>query len=100
MNGAFIDAQGKLAALQTFQLAQTLLDLVAEIQETLGVFAQQDAGVRKANGAGAADEERLAEGVLEFTDAEADSGLSAVQALGGAGKAAFASDGQKDLQLS
>ena len=100
VDGAFIDAERELTALEAFEFHQALLDLVAEIQEAFGVFAEECTGIGKADGAGATYEKGLAERVLEFADSEADSGLGAVEAFGRPGEAAFTSNGQKDLQFS
>ena len=97
MDGTFVDAEGEFAALEALELHETFLDLVAEVEEAFGVFAEERAGIGEADWAGPANEEGLAEGVLEFADGEADGGLGAVQALGSAGEAAFASDGEEDL---
>ena len=100
MDGAFVDAEGEFTALEALKLHEPFLDLIAEVEEALGVFAQQGAGVGQADRAGTADEERLAEGFFEFADGKANGGLGAVKTLGGTGKAAFASDGEKDLQFA
>jgi hypothetical protein len=100
VDGAFVYAERELAALEAFEFGQTLGDFVAEIDEALGVVFEQGAGVSHAHGACAAHEEGLAEAVFKFADGKADSGLSAVKTLGGARKAAFLGDHEKNLQLT
>ena len=69
VDGAFVDAQRKFAALEAFELGEALFDFVAEVEEALGVVLQQGAGVGHAHRAGATDKERLAEAVFEFANA-------------------------------
>jgi hypothetical protein len=99
VDGAFIDAEGELATLKTLELQETFFDLVAEVEEAIGVFAEELAGVGKADRAGAADEERLAEGVFKFTNGQADSGLRAVETFRGTRKAALAGNSKKNLEF-
>ena len=61
---------------------------------------QQGAGVGHAHGAGAADEQRLAEAVLELANRQADRGLGAIEAFGGAREAAFFGNGEKYLKFA
>jgi hypothetical protein len=96
---AFVDAEGEFAALQAFEFGEAFFYFVAEIEEAFGVFLQKAARVGEADGAGTADEEWLAEGVFELTDAEADSGLGAVEAFGSAGEAAWSSPRSTDRSL-
>ena len=100
MDGALVDAEGEFAALEALEVHQAFLDFVAQVEEALGVFAKEGAGVGEADGARAADEEGLAEGFFELADGQADRGLRAVKAFGGAREAALAGDGQKDLEFS
>jgi len=100
VDGAFVDAEGEFAALEALEVHQAFLDFVAQVEEALGVFAKEGAGVGEADGARAADEEGLAEGFFELADGQADRGLRAVKAFGGAREAALAGDGQKDLEFS
>ncbi len=100
MDGAFVDAEGEFAALEALEFHKAFLDFVAEVEEAFGVFAEQVAGVGEADRAGSADEEGLAEGVFELADGQADSGLRAIQAFGGAGEAALAGYGEEDLQFA
>lgn len=99
VNGAFVDAEGELAALKTLEVEKTFLDLVAEIEEALSVFAEERASVGEADRAGATDEERLAEGVFELADGQTDGGLSAVETFRGAREAAFAGNCKKNLKF-
>jgi hypothetical protein len=100
VDGAFVDAQGEFAAREAFQLAQSFFYFVAEVDQTLGVVLEEGAGVGQADGPGTADEERLAEAVFEFANGEANGGLRAVEAFGGAGEAAFFGNHQKYLEFS
>jgi hypothetical protein len=99
VNGALIDTEGKLATLQAFEFAQAFFYLVAQVQEALGVFAKKRASIGEANGTGATDKQGLAQGLLELTNGQADSGLRTIQTLGRPGEATFASYGKKDLQF-
>ena len=92
VNRAFVYAQGKLAALQPFQLGQALLHFVAQIEQPLGVFLQEHAGVGQPYRSRTPHKQRLAQRILEFANAEADRRLRAVKPLRGARKAAFAGD--------
>ena len=100
VNGAFIDAEGKFAAGQAFEFGEAFLDFVAEIDKAFGIVAEEGASVRKADGARAAYKEGLAEAVFELADGEADGGLGAIEAFGSAGEAAFAGDGEEDLEFA
>ena len=100
VDGAFVDAEREFAARERFEFAKPFFYFVAEIDQALGVVHEEGAGVGEADGAGATDEERLAEAVLEFANGEADGRLRAVKAFGGAGEAAFLGDHQKYLEFS
>jgi hypothetical protein len=99
VDGAFIDAEGEFATLEALEVEEPFFDFVAEVEEAIGVFAEELAGVREANRAGSTDEERLAERVFELADSQADGGLSTVKTLGGAREAAFAGNGKKNLKF-
>src|SRR6516164_4517495 len=79
--------------------AEALFDLVAEVDETFGVIPEQCAGIGQADGASAANEERLAERILELADGQTDGRLRAVKTLGSAREAAVLCDGQQHLDL-
>jgi len=66
----------------------------------LGVVSKKGARVREADGACAANKERLAEGILEFANRQTDGRLSAIEPLGRAGEAAFLGDHEKDLEFT
>src|SRR5579863_5323684 len=100
VDGAFVDAEGKFAAIEAGELGEAFFYFVAKVDEALGVVAQERAGVGEADRARAADKERLAEAVFELANCQADGGLGAVEAFGGAGEAAFARYGEKDLQFA
>jgi len=85
VNGAFVDAEGKFTAVEALEFAEALFDLVAEVDETFGVIPEQCAGIGQADGASAANEERLAERILELADGQTDGRLRAVKTLGSAG---------------
>jgi len=84
VDGAFVDSERKLAALEAFEFGKAFLDFVAEINEALGVIPQESSGVREADGAGSSDKERLAERVLQLANGQTDGWLSAIKALGSA----------------
>ena len=65
MDRAFVYSQAKFAAAQVSQVLHALLDFVAEVEQALGVIAQQFAGVGEFYLAGAADQQRLAYRFLE-----------------------------------
>jgi hypothetical protein len=100
MDGALIDTQGKFAALEAFEFHQAFFDFVTEVEKAFSIFPEQGAGIGKADRACATDEEGLAEGILELTDGQADSGLGAIEALGGAREAAFSGNRQENLQFT
>ena len=99
VDGALVDAEGEFTALEAFELHESFFDLVAEVEEAFGIFAEKSAGVGEADGTRTADKQGLGKGILEFADGEADGGLSAVEAFRGAGETAFASNGQENLQF-
>jgi hypothetical protein len=100
VDGALVYAERKFAALKAFEFHQALFHFVAEVEKAFGVFAEECAGVGEADGAGAANEEGLAEGVFELTDGQADGWLGAIESFGGAGEAAFAGYGEEYLQFA
>ena len=97
VDGAFVNPERKFAALEAFEFGKAFFDFVAKVDEALGVVAKKRACVGQADGARTTDEKRLAEGVLEFADGQADGRLGAIKALRGAGKAAFLGHAQKYL---
>jgi hypothetical protein len=99
VDGAFIDAEREFAAFQAFQFGEAFFYFVAQVDEALGVFKEQGAGIGHAYGAGATHKERLAKVIFQFANGQADGGLRAVEALGSAGEAALLGDHQKDLQF-
>jgi hypothetical protein len=100
VDGTFIYAEGKFAALEAFEVGKAFFYLVAEVDEALGVFLEDHAGVGHTHRPGATNEQGLAKTVFELADGEADGGLCAEEALGSAGKAAFFGDGEEDLQFA
>src|SRR5207245_5201729 len=84
MNGALVHAQGKLPALEAFQLRKPLFDLIAEVDQPLGVIFQKRTGIRETDGPGAADEEGLAERIVQLADGQADGRRGADGTGGGA----------------
>ena len=84
VDGAFIHSQGKLAAFEAAQFLQTFANLLAHVQHPLGVFQQQCASVGEGARAGAADEERLADPVLQLAHGDADRRLGAKEFYCGA----------------
>src|SRR5580700_11338879 len=99
VDGAFVDAEGEFAASAGAQVVHSAADFVAEIQDAFGITEQEPAGVGKLAGTGAAGEEGFADFVFELADGDADGGLGAVKLLGGAGEAAFAGDGEEDVEF-
>ena len=93
VDGAFVHAERKFAALEAFEFGEAFFDFVAEIDEAFSVVAEKRARVGQANGAGTADEERLAERVLKLANGQADGRLRPIEALSGAGEAALFRDG-------
>ena len=100
MDGAFVDTEREFAALEAFEFGEALFDFIAEIDEPLGVIFQEGSGIGEADGAGAANDERLAERVLELANGQANGGLGAVKALGGARKAALFCHHEKNLKFA
>src|SRR5882762_11104727 len=88
VDGAFVDTEREFAALEAFEFGEALFDFIAEVDEALGVIFQEGSGIGEADGAGPANDERLAERVLELTNGQTDGRLSAVEALGSARTAA------------
>ncbi|MGA3178226.1 MAG: hypothetical protein ABSE19_12890 [Candidatus Acidiferrum sp.] len=86
--------------LESLQLHKALLHLVAQVDQTFGIFAQECAGIGQAHGAGAADKQRLAQGILQLADGQTDGGLRAVKPFGGARETAFLGNGEKNLQFA
>jgi hypothetical protein len=99
VDGAFIDAEGEFAAREAFEFAKSFFYFVAKVDQAFGVVQQEGSGIGEADGAGSADEERLAQIVFELPNGEADGGLRAVEAFSGAGEAAFLGNHQKYLEF-
>jgi hypothetical protein len=99
MNGAFVDAERKLAASAAAEVVDGAADFVAEIQDAFGIADQEAAGVGKLAGTGAASEQGFADPFLELADGDADGGLGAIELLGGAGEGALAGDGEEDVKF-
>jgi len=100
VDGALVHAQGELAALQALQFGEPFFYLIAEVDQALRIVLQKGSRIGEADRSRAADEERLAEGVLKLADGQADGGLGTVKALGGAGEAALLRHHQKYLQFA
>jgi hypothetical protein len=81
VDGAFVYAQGKLSSLQALQLRKPFLYFVSQIQQALRVIFQQNARIGQPHRPGAAHEEWLAQGILQFADAQANRRLRAVEAF-------------------
>ena len=97
MNGAFIYTEGKFTALQAFEFGQSFFDFIAQIDQALGVILEKRSRIGKANGSGAANEERLSERILELADRQTNGRLGAVKAFPGSRKTALLRDHQKNL---
>src|SRR5215467_2341578 len=100
MNRAFVDTERKLAAGEAFQFGKPFFYLVAEIDEALGVVAQQVAGVGKAYRPRAAHKKRLTQAVFQLADGQAYRRLRAVEPFSGTRETAFAGHGQKHLEFA
>ena len=100
VNGAFVDAQRKFAALEAFEFGESLFDLIAEIDEALGVLLQERSCIGEADRPGAADKKRLAEGIFELPHGQADRRLGAVEALSRTRETAFLGNHQKYLEFT
>ncbi len=100
MDGAFVHAEREFTALQALQFGEAFFHFIAEVDEALGVVLQKSSGIGEADGAGAANEKRLAERIFELADGEADGGLGAVKALAGAGEAALLCHHEKNLKFA
>src|SRR6266849_616471 len=100
VDGTFVHAERKLASFEAIQFHEAFFDFVAKIQQPLGVFLQKRPGIGQANGARTPNEERLLQRILQFTDGQADGGLRAVQAFGGARETALLRNHKKHLQFS
>src|SRR5260370_2760078 len=100
VNGAFVHTEGKFAALQALQFGEPLFHFIAEVHQALGVILEERSRIGEADRARAADEERLAERVLEFADRQADGRLGAVKAFPGARETALFCHHQKDLKFA
>src|SRR5712692_351715 len=100
VDGAFVYAERKLAALEALEFGKPLLYFITQVQEPLSVFAEQCAGIGQANRASAADKERLAERVFQFPYCQADGGLGAVEALRSPRKAAFLRHHEENLEFA
>ena len=99
MDRAFVDAKREFAHAAGAQVLHGALDLFAEIEHALGIAGEEMAGVGELAGARAAREEGFADPLLELADGDADGGLGAEEFLRGAGEAAFAGDGEEDVEF-
>src|SRR5260370_19555741 len=100
VNGALVHSQRELATLQALQFREPFLGFIAQINQALRIVLQKCARIGEADRPRATNEERLAERVLKLADGQADSGLGAIEALGGAGKAALFRHHQEYLQFT
>ena len=100
VNGAFVHAQRQLTALQTLEFGEPFLDLVAQVQQPLRILLEQCSRIGETHGPGAANEQRLAQGIFQLADAEADRRLGPVEAFGRAREAALLGNHQKNLQFA
>ena len=57
MDRTLVDAEGQFAALESFQVLESLAHFVAQVQQPLGVFFQELARVGKPHGPRAAHEQ-------------------------------------------
>src|SRR5438309_3115929 len=100
VDGAFVHTQREFAALQALQFGESLFDFITKVNQALGVVFQKRARIGEANRPGATNEKRLAKGVLEFADGQANGGLGAVKALASAGEATLLCDHEKYLKFT
>ncbi len=98
VNRAFVRSNRDFAALKPVQLLDSFADFLFEIQHSLGVFEQQDAGIRQVSRSGAADEQGLPDPILELSHRNTHSRLGAVEFFGRPGKTVFASHRLKHVK--
>src|SRR5882724_6309950 len=92
-----VHAERKLTALQPLQLTEPLLNLIAQIDQALGVVLEEGSRIGEANRPRPADEERLAQPVLQLANGQTDGRLRAVETLRRPREAALLRDHQKYL---
>src|SRR6266446_1744321 len=92
-----IHAEREFTALQPFQLAETLLHFIAQIDQPLGVVLEQGSRIGEANRPRPADEERLTQPVLQLANGQTDGRLLAIETLRRPREAALLRDHQKYL---
>jgi hypothetical protein len=100
VDGALVNAEREFATLEALEFGEAFFDFIAEVDEALGIVFQEGTGISEADGAGAANDEWLAEGVLELANGQADRGLGAIESLGSAGEAALFGHHEKDLKFA
>ena len=61
VDGAFVDAEGELAASAGAEIVDGAADFVAEIEDAFGIAEQEAAGVGELAGTGSAGEEGFAD---------------------------------------
>ncbi len=92
----FVGADQDAAAPQVAQVLDRAFGFLGQAEQTLGVVAQQPAGVGQGGVLGGAVEQPLADVLLETADGLADRRLRPVQFHGCPREAAFGGDLQKD----
>ena len=97
--GVLVGGEVEASAVELAELLERAGGVVTEVEELDGVVAEDFAGVGEGAVAGRALEEDFAELALELGDGLRDGGLGAVQAGGGAGKAALFGDGEEGFEL-
>src|SRR5689334_10501390 len=98
-HGEFVGGDEQSAFLQLAQFGERLGGFTAEVDQLLGIFEKNLAGVGKDALTRRAVEKRLAKLVLQFADGLADGGLGAEELFGCAREGAFSSYRQKDFEL-
>ncbi len=89
VDGAFVDADGDLAALKALEFVEAFANFFAEVEHPVCVFEEQHAGVGEGFGACTGDEQGLADPFFELAHGDANGGLGAEELLGGARVAAL-----------
>ena len=84
-----VHAKRKFTPLQTLQFAEPFLDLIAQIDQALGVVLEEGSRISEPNRPRSADEEGLTQPVLQLANGQADGRLRAIETLRRPREAAF-----------
>ncbi len=97
--GVFVGGEVEVSTLEGSQLFESRGGFAAQLDEALGIFAQQFAGSGERAFARGALEKRLADFLFEATDGVTDRRLGTVKARRGTRKAALFNDGEEGFEL-